>query len=235
MSIPVDPKLGGPAEPTKALAADSAKAEGLEGKLRGRAWWIRTSMTSEPPRVLPKCAAPCPLEPGVKGQGGEGESPKEASRTRSSAASGPPEVLSMYVVLCPPRLGAERQGGEARGTGAKGPLPEPTWIEDDLVDSQAMFSAFLHYLGQCSEEERKVMKGRVPHIPCVEHDCERCDQKIGGYKFKRYAHQWLEDYLGLMRPGSWVPPVLRICPDPRGTGEFLWEGGGILSDSSDSN
>ena len=65
----------------------------------------------------------------------------------------------------------------------------------------------------------------VPHIPCVEHDCERCDQKIG----------WLEEYLGLMRPGSWVPPVLQICPDPRGTGKFLWEGGGILSDSSESD
>ena len=131
----------------------------------------------------------------------------------------------MYVVPCPPRLGAERQGGEARGTGAKGPLPVPEWIQDDLVDSQAMFSAFLHYLGQCSEEERKVMKERVPHIPCVEHDCERCDQKIG----------WLEEYLGLMRPGSWVPPVLQICPDPRGAGKFHWEGGGILSDSSESD
>ena len=75
----------------------------------------------------------------------------------------------------------------------------------------------------------------VPHIPCVEHDCKMCDQKIGGHKFKWYAHQWLEEYLGLMRPGSWVPPVLQICPDPRGTGKFLWEGGGILSDSSDSD
>ena len=144
----------------------------------------------------------------------------------------------MYVVLCPPRLGAERQGGEARGTGAKGPFPEPTWIEDDLVDSQAMFSAFLHYLGQCSEEERKVMKGRV----CMILHAESEFVNVGGVmvRSKKVCPSvphipWLEDYLGLTQPGSWDPPVLRICPDPRGTGKFLWEGGGILSESSDSD
>ena len=144
----------------------------------------------------------------------------------------------MYVVPCPPRLGAERQGGEARGTGAKGPLPVPEWIQDDLVDSQAMFSAFFHYLGQCSEAERKVMKGRVYMILHAENEFVN----VGGVmvRSKKVCPSvphipWLEDYLGLMQPGSWVPPVLRICPDPRGTGKFLWEGGGILSDSSDSD
>ena len=61
----------------------------------------------------------------------------------------------MYKVPFPPRLGAKRQGGE---------LPVPTWIQNDLVDSEAMYSAFLQYLGQCSEEEQKVMKERVNMI-----------------------------------------------------------------------
>ena len=136
----------------------------------------------------------------------------------------------MYKVPFPPRLGAKRQGGE---------LPVPTWIQNDLVDSEAMYSAFLQYLGQCSEEEQKVMKERVnliqhkesecvilggvlirskkvyPSIPlirCTERDCKRCRVQQGGYKFRWYSHQWLEAYVTLMRKGSW---------DPRGTGEPL--------------
>ena len=56
-----------------------------------------------------------------------------------------------------------------------------------------------------------------------------------GFTFKWFANQWLEDYLDLRRPGSWVPPIGRICPDPRGTGLLLLEGGGIWSDSSESD
>ena len=75
----------------------------------------------------------------------------------------------------------------------------------------------------------------VPHIPCMGRNCERCRKKTGGRKFRWYSRHWLGGYIELMREGSWVPPSLRVGPDPRGTGELLWEDGGELSDSSDSD
>ena len=281
-------KPGVPAKPVKARAVDMAKAGGLEDTLRGQAWWSgrrrkvtpkqpsavyvhregespsppEYSTTPEPTRTSQQSAAPGPRTSGVGGREGEAGHPKGASRTGSSTTPGQPEVWAMYAVPQPRRVRPRSQGSGAQGAGAAGSLPIPDWIQDDTVDSQAMLSAFIHYLGQCSEEEKVVMQSRVymishaesefvnvggmilrpkkvpppvPSKPCVERGCRRCQMKEGGFKFKWFANQWLEDYLDLKRPGPWVPPIIRIGPDPRGTGQFLREGGGIWSDSSDSD
>ena len=74
-----------------------------------------------------------------------------------------------------------------------------------------------------------------PNIPCTAVGCMRCKKRLGGYQFRWYSHHWLEDYLALMREGSWAPSRLWIGPDPRGTGKLLWEDWGEPSDSSDSD
>ncbi len=109
----------------------------------------------------------------------------------------------------------------------------PRWIDDSTVDSAAMHSAFLHYKGSTSGEEREALnqlwtvehqRSAVIHIgclavmptevnppdllqrPCTEANCLRCESNRGGFQFRWYDARWYPGYLGAKRDGAWKLP-----------------------------
>jgi len=106
----------------------------------------------------------------------------------------------------------------------------PRWIDHPLVDSQAMFSAFLAYRGRCTGEaytqlghlyiiehrhEPTVVVGDqvirpldirpLPTRPCTAVGCERCLTSHGGWQFKWYNDRWRDTYISLRRENAWHP------------------------------
>ena len=97
----------------------------------------------------------------------------------------------------------------------------PRWIDDDRVDSQAMLSAYMGYLGDTGVENKEqldklpmvVHKSMFPEpvapsgvqvVKCTTEDCQRCAQRRGGYKFRWFSLAWYDRYLGMARPGAWT-------------------------------
>ncbi len=102
--------------------------------------------------------------------------------------------------------------------------PTPIWIDDPLVDSQAMYSAFLHY--QCTQrarvDDRNTLildivwhQGPLPAVwplfttqkSCQVRDCVRCRTLRGGYVFRWYAKEWADAYLSQASERAWKPDV----------------------------
>ena len=103
----------------------------------------------------------------------------------------------------------------------------PRWIENSSADSTAMSIGYMEWV----RKERK--NGRdpillpeirhypynalldlitepasgvdLPWLPCSTANCERCENKRGGFKFRWYSRQWNKIYMQCKRPGSWVP------------------------------
>ena len=107
----------------------------------------------------------------------------------------------------------------------------PRWVPTRRVDSSAMLSGFLGYLGRSSAVEKEAvahlymvehamrktvniggvelvpnhMPSPVPSIPCTTPGCERCLTQRGGYQFRWYSQLWEQGYRATRRPGSWLP------------------------------
>ena len=107
----------------------------------------------------------------------------------------------------------------------------PRWVDSASVDSQAMLSAFLGFLGNCTDDEAtelaelfsiehaiqptitvlgqvlrpEPVPSPVPAHPCVASGCARCASGRGGYQFRWYSPRWGEAYRRTRRPGSWEP------------------------------
>ena len=107
----------------------------------------------------------------------------------------------------------------------------PRWVPSQRVDSLAMLSGFLSYLGKCSAAEKEALSylyevehrtrrtvniygvelvpqqvsAPVPSIPCAEPTCERCLTQRGGYQFRWYSKLWEKNYRACRRQGSWLP------------------------------
>ena len=96
----------------------------------------------------------------------------------------------------------------------------PRWIDDDKVDSSAMFAAYLGWRstpeGRESHPLAMVVHRPYPDAPpngieckpCATVGCRRCALGQGGYKFHWYSPQWQAAYLRLARPGAWKPAQL---------------------------
>ena len=99
----------------------------------------------------------------------------------------------------------------------------PRWIDDETVDSSAMFIAYIDWFrSEClSGREPELLPERrhlpyqvwvdssgvdLPWIPCQTVACNRCRIGRGGYKFRWYSQKWQEVYMHHKRPGSWVGP-----------------------------
>ena len=109
----------------------------------------------------------------------------------------------------------------------------PRWIDDDKVDSQAMFGAYLYYIrSEAAPEEQEdlrclysvvhavrpsvVIGGRVLYperdypdefikVPCTTVGCARCSDLKGGYKSRWYDKRWGAGYIAGARAGAWKP------------------------------
>ena len=100
----------------------------------------------------------------------------------------------------------------------------PRWGGSD-VDSQAMVSAYLHWISKAEASEAEALlpylwmvnhrnewgpppsppraHGRdIPTRPCSEEGCQRCHRGEGGYQFRWIDSRWLDQYENMWRPGS---------------------------------
>jgi hypothetical protein len=109
----------------------------------------------------------------------------------------------------------------------------PIWIHSPLVDSAAMYGAYLHYLHLTGQPN---FLYRIHHrfededvycfmkaVPCSDAFCRRCLHGHGGYMFRWFHKFWYNSYLQSARPGAWklgdnevsllwpsqIPPVFR--------------------------
>ena len=105
----------------------------------------------------------------------------------------------------------------------------PRWIDNDLVDSAAMFSAYMEFLDACAptdfppfvhhlytvdhrhvyipgvEEVHPAVHGIViPSRACLRTPCRRCETLSGGYQFRWFSLDWYPGYLRRARPGAWT-------------------------------
>ena len=163
----------------------------------------------------------------------EGETrrpPLAAGATPTPVGTGPHSPPAYLVPAVPePRRPAPQEGD-------KRPVPLqaielPYWLDDPLVDSQAMLSAFLAYKGKCHGEAAaqlndlwmirhrhqttftvaghnvtpEVIPGPQPEVPCRTPGCVRCRDLRGGFQFKWFHPRWENAYVELARPGSWLP------------------------------
>eukprot|EP00438_Fugacium_kawagutii_P022093 Skav219837 [mRNA] locus=scaffold859:193541:193897:+ [translate_table: standard] len=106
----------------------------------------------------------------------------------------------------------------------------PRWIHNSKVDSMAMLSAYIQWVGRelrrCNPEAypegTRVIVGEEHHtLPtvmhwwdgmpslkvnekiCTDSLCERCRVGRGGYQFRWYSANWYKDYLKMKREDSW--------------------------------
>ena len=172
----------------------------------------------------------------------EGETrrpPLAAGATPTPVGTGPHSPPAFLV----PAVPEPRRPAPQKGDGRPVPLQAielPYWLDDPLVDSQAMLSAFLAYKGKCHGEAAaqlndlwmichrhqttftvaghnvtpEVIRGPQPEVPCRTPGCVKCRDLRGGFQFKWFHPRWENDYVELARPGSWLPRGF-IAPDHR--------------------
>ena len=44
---------------------------------------------------------------------------------------------------------------------------------------------------------------KIPWKACMQHDCKRCGDGLGGYQFRWYDTRWYDKYVELAKKGSW--------------------------------
>ena len=110
----------------------------------------------------------------------------------------------------------------------------PRWIEEDTVDTVAMYMAYLAYRQHCSPREQAALDaltivqhkasvakelfpivndltqiGPLRHTQCTLEKCPRCMGGRGGYQFRWYDSRWYAEYVRTKRPYAWVLPSNR--------------------------
>ena len=105
-------------------------------------------------------------------------------------------------------------------------IPElaPRWIDNDMIDSPAMFSAYMEWAGSPQGQGHRPLLTMIihhspmdvtapsaairindrtmPQVWCNEVPCARCEQGRGGYKFRWFAPEWSDTYDRIKRPGA---------------------------------
>ena len=127
----------------------------------------------------------------------------------------------------------------------------PRWVDREDVDSQAMLSAYMWYVGgaqaELSAEPGEWMPSWWGHLTLINHRvdpwpgaivrpavqglaerdcdkraCSRCRSGRGGYQFRWYSPYWAGQYNKLRRPGAWEAPESSAC-SARGRALRFWQ------------
>jgi len=106
----------------------------------------------------------------------------------------------------------------------------PRWIDDETVDSTALYTAYLGVVTEVFQNRMdrpawmssqpslpcEIHQGRVPRsakqlncvvvdVPCTTKNCQRCEKKLGGYKFRWYCADFENVYRQQAKAGAWMP------------------------------
>ena len=108
-------------------------------------------------------------------------------------------------------------------------MAQPRWIKTYRVDSQAMLSAYLHWLGHHHGDRDIYNIGDLPivmHQPaeapapqgtviviCNHTDCPRCRLRWGGYVSRWFSPYWSDAYMKTRRlEGCWKSGEEEVGP-----------------------